>query len=45
MNNFTLYWKKSGKEQKHLKVLACHDIINLGPKDFKKCYDADFEEA
>ena len=45
MNNFTLYWRKSGKEQKYMKVLACLDIINLCPRDPKKCYDVDFEEA
>ena len=44
MKNFTLYWKKSGKEQKYIKILARRDIISLCPRDPKKCYGADFEE-
>ena len=39
MKNFTVYWKKSGKEQKYMEVLACHDIINLCPRDPKISYD------
>ena len=28
-----------------MKVLARRDIINLCPRDPKKCYDADFESS